>query len=259
MTRLPFSTKERAAIHLGLVALQSDETLEDEIRTHLPKTVSLLVTRVASGTDVTLESLSNMENALGAAAGLFPQNKVFDALAYGCTSGTAQIGADVVAEKLRNVRTARSVTNPLTALLAACDQMNIRSLAYLSPYTETVSETLRRVLSKNGIDTPIYGDFGEANEATVARIDPQSTFDAACQLMQDQRADAMFLSCTNLPSFDIIPALEDRLGIPVLSSNLVLLWHMLHEAGAITASSRASDALRGGFGTPVLSMAGGIK
>lgn len=257
MSALPFTTIERAQIHMGLVALKADETLEDEIRPYIPPHVSLLVSRVASGTDVTLDSLSAMETSLTTATNLFPAGKSFDVLAYGCTSGTAQIGADVIAQNLRAARPATHVTNPMTALLAACAMDNIRALAFLSPYTEPVSDTLRSVLRTNGIETPIFGDFGEAREATVARIDPQSTYDAALHIMKDKKADALFLSCTNLPSFSIIPALEDTLGLPVYSSNLVLLWHMLHVAGAVSASMRASDALRGGFGTPVLSMAGG--
>ncbi len=253
----PFTTKDRANVHMGLVALQADETLEDEIRSHIPNAVSLLVSRVASGTDVSLDTLGAMEASLTTATDLFPAGKSFDVLAYGCTSGTAQIGAHAIAKHLRAARPATHVTDPMTALIAACDHTGIQSLAFLSPYTEPVSDKLRAVLQGNGVETPIFGSFGEAHEATVARIDPAATYDAAIAMMQGNRAEALFLSCTNLPSFSIIPALEDTLGIPVYSSNLVLLWHMLYLAEAAMASNRASDALRGGFGTPVLSMAGG--
>ena len=45
--------------------------------------------------------------------------------------------------------------------------------------------------------------------------------------MNLDEADAIFLSCTNLPALDIIDKLEKKLGIIVLSSNQVLIWDTL--------------------------------
>ena len=46
----------------------------------------------------------------------------------------------------------------------------------------------------------------------------------------------MFLSCTNLRTFDALPALEARYGIPVLSANQVTMWAALQAAGAALPS-----------------------
>ena len=63
----------------------------------------------------------------------------------------------------------------------------------------------------------------------MARIDPASIRAAA--LSVGAGADAVFLSCTNLRTLDIIEDLETDLGKPVLSSNQVLAWHMAKLAG----------------------------
>jgi maleate isomerase len=42
-------------------------------------------------------------------------------------------------------------------------------------------------------------------------------------------AEAVFLSCTNLPTYDVIPSLEAELGVPVLSANLVTMWAALRQ------------------------------
>ena len=39
------------------------------------------------------------------------------------------------------------------------------------------------------------------------------------------------ISCTNLRCLRIIPRIEARTGIPVISSNQALGWHMLRLAG----------------------------
>jgi maleate isomerase len=44
-------------------------------------------------------------------------------------------------------------------------------------------------------------------------------------------ADAMFISCTNLPTYDIIEPLEQALGKPVLTANQVTMWAALRLMG----------------------------
>ena len=50
--------------------------------------------------------------------------------------------------------------------------------------------------------------------------------------------DAVFVSCTNLRAANVIQDAESALGIPVVSSNQALGWHMLRLA-------RVRDAIQG--------------
>jgi len=125
----------------------------------------------------------------------------------------------------------RHVTEPLSALVAACGHLGVSKLAFLSPYTETVSDTLRGALAARGVDSPVFGSFDEAEETRVARIDGASVMAAARHLARTGGAEALFLSCTNLRSFGVIDAIEAEIGLPVLSSNLVLGWHMFRLSG----------------------------
>jgi maleate isomerase len=45
-------------------------------------------------------------------------------------------------------------------------------------------------------------------------------------------ADVVFLSCTTLETFDLIPELERRLAKPVLTATQVTMWAALGAAGA---------------------------
>ena len=85
----------------------------------------------------------------------------------------------------------------------------------------------------------MFGGFDEGIEARVARIAPQSIIDAAVDLAAEGGIDALFLSCTNLRTLDVIAPIEAATGLPVLSSNLVLAWDMARKAGI---------ALRGDWG-----------
>ena len=223
----PYRTRDITAPRLGLIALQADETIEMDMRRMLPADVELMVSRVLSSTEVTSDTLAEMEHHLTTAASLFPEAMEFDALGYGCTSGTAQIGAGEVARRVRAGVVAKNVTEPLSALISACSALGIRKLALLSPYVASVSERLREALRDAGIDTPVFGSFDIGVEATVVRISPVSIEDAALALMKGADVDALFLSCTNLRALDVIAPLESALNKPVLASNQVLAWHML--------------------------------
>jgi len=226
MTRYSYTRAPDGAAPLGMIVLQADETIEGDLRRMIPDGTHLYVSRVPSGADVTPESLRAMAGHLTHAAGLLPQAMPYAAIGYGCTSATAQIGAAQVAELIGAGADTAHVTDPLSALIAACAALNITRLGFLSPYTADVSDKLRSALSDSGIATPAFGSFEEANEANVVRIDRASIIDAACDLAAQGEVQAVFLSCTNLRTLDLIQEVEDRTGLPCLSSNQVLGWHL---------------------------------
>ncbi len=98
---------------------------------------------------------------------------------------------------------------------------------------EDVSQILRRRLLEAHLETPLFGSFEEPLETNVARISHNSVVEAACALWSDQSVDALFLSCTNLQTFEAIPAIEAVINAPVLSSNQVLAWHMQSLSGLL--------------------------
>lgn len=231
MTHYSYTLSTSRPAQIGLIALQSDETVEMDLHRMLPEGIELMVSRVPSGAEVTLDTLGAMEHALTGAAALFPAGARLSAVAYGCTSGTARIGAARVAEMIRAGIATESVTEPVTALLAACGALGIKRLGVLSPYVATVSQRLFEVVGEAGVQVTAFGSFDEAEEAKVVRISPESIVDAACDVAAKGGIDAMFLSCTNLRTLDVIEDIEDRIGKPVLSSNQVLAWHLFGHVG----------------------------
>lgn len=226
---------------LGLIVLETDETIERDLRHLVPDHVDLLVSRVPFATDVSPETLQAMDDHITASAALLPRAAHLAVTGYGCTSATAQIGPPRIAERVQSGCHTDAVTEPVSALVAACNALGVSRLAFLSPYVEDVSARLRNVLRERGISSVAVGTFDEPDDSRVARIAPGSTMAAARDLVDGSEADAVFLSCTNLQTLDIIAPLESELGIPVLSSNLVLAWHMLRLSGlkpAAEASGR---------------------
>ncbi len=234
---LPYELTKGHPTQLGLVVLQSDETLERDMRWLLPDDVELLVSRVPSGTELDTDMIAGMEGKLTQAATLLPRGAKIEAVGYGCTSASAQIGSDRIADLIKAGVSTAHVTNPVAALIAACHHLGLRRIGLISPYVEVISARLRVVLDDAGIKVQGFGSFNEPIETNVVRISEQSILDAALRIAQDANCDAIFLSCTNLRTLGVIDAIEDATGLPVLSSNQVLAWHLLKLANVNPATS----------------------
>ncbi|MEM6386578.1 MAG: aspartate/glutamate racemase family protein [Pseudomonadota bacterium] len=212
---------------LGLLVLQADETIEDDFRRFFnPDRVRLHISRVPSGDELNPATIEAMRADLPAAARILPRSVTFDVVGYACTSGATMIGPERVQSLVKSGCTTNQVTDPLTATRAALQALNAKRLAILSPYIPSVAEPLHCAFEEAGLEIAGTLSYGEETEANVARMAPQVLADAARELAKETEADALFLSCTNLRTLGILDSLEAELGIPVLSSNQALAWHM---------------------------------
>ena len=212
---------------LGLVVLQVDETIEQDFRRLFAEPdVVLHVSRVPSGTVLTPDTIKQMAVDLPQAASLLPPSAQFDAIGYACTSGTTLNAVDRITQLVSDNSNTRSVSNPLSAAIAAFNTLDICSFGCVSPYISAVATPLECAFADAGFSIPATVSFGEKVEANVARIDSDSIRTAALKIGQTSGIEAVFLSCTNMKTLDIIDDLEQQLGLPVISSNQALAWHM---------------------------------
>lgn len=232
MSAFPYTLQQDDLPRLGLIVLQVDETIEQDFRRLFPPHIARLhVTRVPSGAELTPDTIAAMERALPDAARLLPAAQALDVVGYACTSGTTLIGAGRVRELVTRAASTRAVTDPLTAALAQCHSLGVARLGIISPYIASVAEPIRAAFEAGGIAVPDTLSFGEQVEARVARIAPASIAEAARALVRRSKLDAVFLSCTNLRTLDLLAPLTQELGLPVLSSNQCLAAHMAALAG----------------------------
>jgi maleate isomerase len=228
---------------IGVIVLSADETLEPDFRHLLPPPIEVLASRVPSGAHVSPETLCAMDGTLAEAAGRFPTGAAFASMGYACTSATAQIGAKRVHGQIGSgLGAAVPVSDPVTACLAACGALGVSRIALVSPYVKVVSAQLVAAFSAGGLDVARFGSFNVPEEARVVRIAPASIREAALRVGGPDECEAVFLSCTNLRTLDVIESIEAELGKPVLSSNVVLAWHLARLAG-VAALARIPGAL----------------
>lgn len=108
------------------------------------------------------------------------------------------------------------------ALLHALDVLGARRLAIATPYDRELAGRLDDFVTEAGYEVTstaylgLSGDIWRVNHATAREM--------VRTAVADDEPDAVFLACTNLPTAGIVVDLEEELGIPVLSANLVTMW-----------------------------------
>lgn len=217
---------------LGVIVLETDETIEPELaRMTDLSDVALYHSRIPMANDVRPETLARMEADLPTAARMFPAALDFDVIGYGCTSASTVIGSYKVARAIQSVYPNAQVTNPLTALIAAGHHIGAKRLGFITPYVPEVSMRMRQKLEDAGFEIAAFGSFEESDDRVVARITEESILAAAENIAALTSCDAIVIACTNLRCLSVLPEIEARTGVAVLSSNQALGWHMLQLSG----------------------------
>ena len=214
---------------LGLIVLQSDETIEQEFRTILDQSISINHSRIYCDNIVSNENLELMEKELPAASALLPDIQ-YDSIGYACTSGATVIGSDKIESLINKKHKTAFVTDPIRAVKKAMSTLGCRKINFVSPYQESVTKSLRDHLQANNFIIQNQISFNESNDKNVARISDKDSLEAILEVGK-QDCEAVFISCTNLKTFKIINEAEKVLGKPVISSNQAISWQMLREAG----------------------------
>lgn len=228
---------------MGVIVLKEDETLEGELA-HLLRQdgVALYHSRIPMATEVNPDTLRQMQADLPAAAAMLPSTPHYDVIAYGCTSAATEIGPKGVRDAIQTVRPDVQITDPLSAIITACDALGAIRLGFLTPYVPKVSAHMCDALEATGRKIAGFGSFEEGDDRVVARITPDTILRGITQVAAQQNCDAIVVACTNLRGLGIITKAESITGVPVITSNQALGWHMLRLAN-LTPQGTAPGAL----------------
>jgi maleate isomerase len=157
-----------------------------------------------------------------------------EAVAYACACGSfvgGLAGERAMCEAMTRAGAMPSVTTS-GALLEALAELGARRVALVTPYTESVTRALEEYVGQAGVTVTGRAFMGLTRH--IWKVPYRSVADMARRAVRrpvDGAADALFISCTNLPTYDVIPQLEAELRIPVISANQVTMWAALRRLG----------------------------
>jgi maleate isomerase len=135
-----------------------------------------------------------------------------------------------IAQSLSAVITA-AVRTTSGAVLQPLSALNVERVALVHPYSTAVSDRLRSYLGEAGIEVVAARNITVALGAvhTVTYAEVAAVFRAT----NTPRTEPVFVSCTGLPTYDLIAPIEAELGKPLVTANQAGLWSALHAAERI--------------------------
>jgi len=210
----------------GLIVLQTDEVVEYEIRAWLPDEITLYHTRISNDDNITINTLVKMQEQIQTVCSMFPKHAPISVVAYCCTSGATMIGESIVEQQVQQVFPNAKVTNPITAVRARLNSLNAKNIGLLTPYIPSVTQAMSMHLSEHGFNIVSAASFYEQNDFNVCRISSHSIERAVEHVATQANCEAVFASCTNLRTLNILDSMSKHHGIPVISSNAALAWHI---------------------------------
>ncbi|CAL9468309.1 maleate cis-trans isomerase family protein [Streptomyces sp. enrichment culture] len=218
---------------VGVVA-PFDFALDRELWRWVPDEVSLHMTRtpfVPVEVSLDLARMVSEHETLGEAVRTL--NAIApEVVAYACTSGSfvgGVAGERAMTEAMTWAGAVPSVTTS-GALLDALAELGVRRIALVTPYTVSVTRALEAYVAEAGVTVTGCAFMGLTRH--IWKVPYRDVADMARQAVPVQgAADALFISCTNLPTYDVIPQLEAELRIPVISANQVTMWAALRRLG----------------------------
>ena len=216
---------------VGLIVLATDFMIEkDFIDVTKGMGIDLFVNRIHTYFPLTSENLIKMSNTLTEVSkDILPDEKL-DCVVYGCTSGTIAAGYDSIKKKIELAKPEVKVTTPSTAATNALKKMNVSKVSIFTPYSKKLNDEVVDYFKKENFIVTSNSYFDILNDADIAKIDPDYLYDIISKMNLGD-AEAVFLSCTNLPALSILDKLEKKLNKVVLSSNQVLIWDTLQSVG----------------------------
>ena len=216
---------------VGLIVLATDFMIEkDFIDVTKGMGIDLFVNRIHTYFPLTSENLIKMSNTLTEVSkDILPDEKL-DCVVYGCTSGTIAAGYDLIKKKIELAKPEAKVTTPSTAATNALKKMNVSKVSIFTPYSKKLNDEVVDYFKKENFIVTSNSYFDILNDADIAKIDPDYLYDVISKMNLGD-AEAVFLSCTNLPALSILDKLEKKLNKVVLSSNQVLIWDTLQSVG----------------------------
>ncbi|WGW12461.1 aspartate/glutamate racemase family protein [Saxibacter everestensis] len=213
------------------VVVPYDMALDRELWRWTPPEASLFFTRTPDEMlPVTLEmteKVGDPQVVLTAARSLRSLAPV--SYFYACTSGSFVRGLAAEQHLVEALRaTGAPAATASGAVLTALAYLNARLVSIATPYDEPITRRLVEFLGEAGVTVA-----GEAY-LNIREDIPFVPYHRTAELIRSAdraEAEAIVVSCTNLPTYDLIAPLEDQLGKPIITANQAGMWAALRNCG----------------------------
>ena len=123
--------------------------------------------------------------------------------------------------------TGAPVVSTIGAVRTAIEASGAASIGVITPYVDELNEKIKESIQADGIDVAAITGLGITDNFQIAEVAPEEIVAFAVRalgpLAVEGVIDLIFASCTNFGAMTARPAIAERLGLPVVTSNQAVL------------------------------------
>jgi len=247
------------AYRIGQIVPSSNTTMETEIPAMLRARETVLPERFTFHSSrmrmqkVTAEELAKMDADSDRCALELADARV-DVLGYACLVAIMSMGRGYhrVSESRLHQRTveaggAAPVVTSAGALVDGLKAIGAKKISLLAPYMKPLTALVVDYIESEGIEVVDSLSLEIPDNLQVGRCDPMAPEEITRRL-NTRGVDAVVASaCVQMPSLASIQPIENRLGLPVVSSAVCATWQMLKKLGLPAAAPGFGSLLSGRY------------
>lgn len=221
---------------IGLIVPSSNTVCEPEMARLCPEGVATYSTRVLF--EPTLDGLRKMKGHVKRAASELSSEGICQIIAFCCTVGSLIEGVDIEKELIDLIEgnAGTPAITTATAVKAALDALRVKKIAIATPYPREINQCEKEGLERQGYHVTTILGFHESippktfKNEMIGGLPPEAAYEIGLRV-DEKENEAIFISCTNFRTIEILQKLEEATGKPVISSNQATLWYALRKLG----------------------------
>lgn len=225
--------KERSSPYrLGIMVPSVNVVLEEDMPKHLSASVMPHYTRVKLSSNTPAEIAGMIDYVPRAAADLADAG--VDVIGFACTGGSV-IGGPGYDDKITAAieqETRVPATTTASAIVKALRSLGVTRMALGTPYEAWLNACEVKFFEGNGLTVTQEKGLSVPNPSDCQAVTVTEIVELA-RAIDSRDAQAIVLSCANFRAWEVVDAIENELGKPVITSNQAILWHMLSRLGRL--------------------------
>lgn len=252
-------TTQKTTFRIGQIVPSSNTTMETEIPAMLrsreetePERFTFHSSRMRMQ-KVVKEELAAMDADSDRCAVELADARV-DVLGYACLVAIMSMGHGYhrVSEERLHGRTVEAggpapVVTSAGALVDGLKTLDAKKVSLLAPYMKPLTQLVIDYIEHEGIEVIDSISLEIPDNLEVGRQDPAAPAEITKRL-NTKNADAIVASaCVQMPSLSSVQVIEDRAGLPVISSSVSTTYMMLKKLGLKTYVPNAGALLSGKY------------
>lgn len=221
-------------MRLGLIVPSSNTVMEADFYRNISREITLHTARMhlrettVSGEEAMLDRY--LPQAITDIASLNP-----DVAVFGCTSAGALRGnaydETIIARMSEECRT--PAVSVIGSVRKALSGLGVKTVGVITPYIDQLNQRIKKSLEDDGLVVDFIDGMGIDNNFAIATVAPEEIVRFAVEKCSGRKIYCLFISCTNFRGMDARLDIQERLGLPVITSNQAALEQALRLLGEI--------------------------